>query len=196
MTTTTPSEHDHQVERGTAAGSVRTTTFDSGHQVPEGQVLGPVRAGDAVVMIGASGSGKSSLLAGVQDQVVSLDRLRALISAAGDQSATADAILLQHQLLTMRLSRGRTTYIDNVSSLSHHRRHLVDLAHAHGRRAVALWVDTPVETSVQRNALRPDHLRVPEDVLREQHREIGDAAELLELLRVEGFDEILHHRST
>ncbi|WP_051811878.1 AAA family ATPase [Kitasatospora sp. MBT63] len=196
MSTTSSSGHSHQVEHGPGAGSAGTATFDSGHQVPEGQVLGLVRAGDAVVMIGASGSGKSWLLAGVQDQVVGLDRLRALISAAGDQSATPDAILLQHQLLTMRLSRGRTTYIDNVSSRSHHRMHLVDLAHAHGRRAVALWVDTPVETSLQRNALRPDHLRVPEAVLREQHREIGVAAELLELLRVEGFDEILHHRGT
>ncbi|MFD0532277.1 hypothetical protein ACFQ1I_46155 [Kitasatospora arboriphila] len=72
-------------------------------------------------MIGASGSGKSSMLLTVAPhQIVSLDQLRAVVSEPGDQTATADALLLQHQILTMRLRRGLTTFIDNVSCESHH----------------------------------------------------------------------------
>ncbi|MFI9332154.1 hypothetical protein ACIGZJ_32010 [Kitasatospora sp. NPDC052868] len=43
-----------------------------------------------------------------------------------------------------------------------------------------------------RNPHRPDHQRVPEDVLRYQHRMARDAHHLLE---GEGFDEIRHHRT-
>ncbi|MFG2823348.1 AAA family ATPase [Kitasatospora sp. NPDC048365] len=99
-------------------------------------------------MIGASGSGKSTALATVAPhRIVSLDQLRAVVSVPGDQKATADALLLQHQILSMRLRRGLTTYIDNVSCESHHRRQLVDLAHAHGRRTVAVLVDAPLDFS-------------------------------------------------
>ncbi len=194
MSTMTPADSGRHPELE-APGTGDDRTFDD-QQAPGCHLLSRVRPGDVVVMIGASGSGKSALLTDVRHQAIGLDLLRSLISEPGDQTASADAVLLQHQLLTMRLSRGRTTYIDNVSSASHHRRHLVDLARAHGRRAVALWADTPVETCLRRNALRPDHLRVPEDILREQHQAIGAGAELLELLRAEGFDEILHHHGT
>ncbi len=58
-------------------------------------------------MIGAGGSGRSTLLATVPPhRIVSLDRLRAVVSEPGDQDSTADAVLLQNQILAMRLRRG------------------------------------------------------------------------------------------
>ncbi|MFI9365984.1 AAA family ATPase [Kitasatospora sp. NPDC053057] len=159
---------------------------------PEG-VLGPVKPGDLVVMVGCSASGKSSLLSAVPaHQIVSLDRLRAVASAPGDQDATADAVLLQHQILGMRLRRAKTSIVDNTSVEAQHRLQLVELAHQYGRRCVAAWVDAPLPTCLARNALRPDHERVPEDVLRWQHA-MARAARLT--LPGEGFDEIRHHRT-
>ncbi|MFB7675286.1 AAA family ATPase [Kitasatospora purpeofusca] len=160
---------------------------------PVRDTLAPAESGDLVVMIGASGSGKSTLLATVPPhRIVSLDRLRAVVSEPGDQAATADALLLQHQILSMRLCRGETTYVDNVSCEVHHRLQLVDLAHAHGRRAVAVLTDAPLELCLARNAARPDQERVPQDVLRWQHRMARSARELLP---GEGWDEIRHHRT-
>ncbi|MFJ4672831.1 AAA family ATPase [Kitasatospora purpeofusca] len=125
-------------------------------------------------------------------QIVSLDTLRAIVSEPGDQAATADALLLQHQILSMRLHRGLTTYIDNVSCEVHHRLQLVDLAHAHGRRAIAVLTDAPLDLCLARNDARPDQQRVPEDIVRYQHRMARSARELLPR---EGWNEIRHHRT-
>ncbi|WP_344641262.1 AAA family ATPase [Kitasatospora cystarginea] len=166
------------------------------HPTPEAPTmtttLDPVEPGDLVVMIGASGSGKfTTLLTIPPHQIVSLDQPRAVVSEPGDQAATPDAVLLQHQILSMRLRRGLTTFVDNVSCESHHRLQLVELAHAHGRRAVAILTDAPLDLCLTRNSSRPDHQRVPEDVLRWQHRMACSARDLLPR---EGFDEIRHHR--
>lgn len=160
------------------------------HSAP---VFGPVDPGVLVVMIGASGSGKSHLLRDLPaHQIVSLDRLRAVASEPGDQEATADAVLLQHQILGMRLRRSQTSIVDNTSVETVHRLQLVELAHQHGRRVIAAWVDAPLRICLARNARRPDHERVPEDILRWQH---AMARAVRELLPREGFDEIRHHRT-
>ena len=121
---------------------------------PVHDALAPIEPGDLVVMIGASGSGKSTLLATVPPhRIVSLDRLRAVVSEPGDQDSTADAVLLQNQILAMRLRRGLTTWVDNTSAEAHHRAQLVELGHQHGRRVVAAWVDVPLAVCLARNCL-------------------------------------------
>ncbi|MFF2123462.1 AAA family ATPase [Kitasatospora sp. NPDC058184] len=155
-------------------------------------VLDLVRPGDLVVMIGASASGKSTLLTNVPShQVVSLDRLRAAVSEPGDQGATPDALLIHNQIIATRLRRGKTTYADNTSVLAAHRVRLVRLARQYGRRAVAITVDTPLDTCLHRNAQRPDEQRVPDVVVRLQHRL---AAVVRTRLSEEGFAAVHHVR--
>ncbi|WP_329492541.1 AAA family ATPase (plasmid) [Kitasatospora sp. NBC_01246] len=154
--------------------------------------LASTRPGDLVVLIGASGAGKTTLLGSVPPhRVVSLDALRAGVSEPGDQSATPDAAVLQHLLLTMRLRRGATTYTDSTSVDIHHRAQLVGLARQFGVRPVALLVGTELEVCLQRNAARPPATRVPEDEVRRQH---ALALAAVATLPGEGFAEILHHR--
>ncbi|MFD4904189.1 AAA family ATPase [Kitasatospora purpeofusca] len=108
------------------------------------------------------------------------------------REATADAVLLQHQILAMRLRRAKTVIVDNTSVQQLHRLQLVELAHQYGRRALAAWVDAPLPTCLARNAARADHERVPEDVVRWQHAMSRSARHSLS---GEGFDEIRHHRT-
>ncbi|GAA2815278.1 hypothetical protein GCM10010441_44860 [Kitasatospora paracochleata] len=157
------------------------------------RALAPIQPGDLVVMIGPAGSGKSTLLSAVPaHRIVSLDHLRAVVSEPGDQNATSDAVRLQHQIVLARLLRGATTYVDNTSVEAPHRTELVGMADLYGRRAVAVLVDAPLQTCLDRNARRPAERRVPEDVLRWQH-DLARAAR--ELLPHEGFAEIRHLRT-
>ncbi|MFE4356113.1 AAA family ATPase [Kitasatospora sp. NPDC056800] len=163
------------------------------HSTTPDSVLAPIEPGDLVVMIGCAASGKSSLLSDIPaHQIISLDRLRAVASEPGDQASTADAVLLQHQILGMRLRRKKTSIVDNTSVEKLHRLQLVELARQHGRRVVAVWVDAPLPTCLARNARRPDRERVPEDILRWQH---AMARAARQTLPGEGFDEIRHHRT-
>ncbi|MFC8454198.1 AAA family ATPase, partial [Kitasatospora sp. NPDC057223] len=82
-------------------------------------------------------------------------RLAAPRRKPGDQTATAEAVLLQHQILLARLRRGATTYVDNTSLAPHHRAQLVELAHQHGRRVVAVHCDAPLPLCIERNQARP-----------------------------------------
>ncbi|MFJ1757289.1 AAA family ATPase [Kitasatospora sp. NPDC088134] len=155
--------------------------------------LTPVDEGSLVVMIGPPAAGKTTLLREVPaHQVVSLDLLRAAASRPGDQTATADALLLQQQILTMRLRRGETTYVDNCSLTPGHREQLLWLARQFARPTVAVTVDAPYDQLALRNCVRPAEQRVPEDFLRAAHRLARDARPLLE---AEGFDEIRHYRT-
>ncbi|MFF2821368.1 AAA family ATPase [Kitasatospora cineracea] len=155
--------------------------------------LAPVPDGALVLMIGPPAAGKSSLLRKVPaHQVVSLDRLRAAVSRPGDQTATADALVLQQQILTMRLRRGETTFADNCSLLQGHREQLLWLAREFGRPTVAVTVDAPFDQLVLRNSARSGPERVPEDYLRTAHRLARNARHQLER---EGFDEIRHYRT-
>ncbi|MFD5433753.1 AAA family ATPase [Kitasatospora sp. NPDC127067] len=157
------------------------------------RALDPVQPGDLVALIGCAASGKSSALRTIPPhQIVSLDALRAIVSEPGDQDATADAALLQHHILLNRARRGATTYVDNTSVEAQHRLQLVELAHQHGRRAVAVLVDAPLPECLARNAARPAQQRVPEDTVRWQHRMARSARELLPR---EGWDEIRHLRT-
>jgi protein phosphatase len=83
--------------------------------------------------------------------------------------ATADAFTLLHTIAGMRLRRGRLTVVDATNVQREWRRPLLELAHAHGRPAVAIVLDLPEEVCLERNRARRDR-RFGAQVVR-QHRE-------------------------
>lgn len=142
-----------------------------------------------VLMIGVSGSGKSTFasLHFRPTQVLSSDALRAMIADDPTaQGATEDAFDLLHRLLEMRLRRGRLTVVDATNVEEWARRELMALARRHRRPVVAIVLDLPFETLLERNALRADGAR-PRAALTRQARWLRDS--LLSLPN-EGFDAV------
>jgi predicted kinase len=132
------------------------------------RVVVPQRA--LVLLVGASGSGKSTFAARHfrPSEVLSSDAFRALVADdERDMSATADAFEALHLVAARRLARGRLTVVDATSVEPASRRPLLALAHTHGSVPLAIVLDLPVALCVERNAARGD-LRVPPWVVRRQ----------------------------
>ena len=143
-----------------------------------------------VVLIGVSGSGKSTFAARHfrPTQVISSDALRALITDdAAAQGATDDAFDLLHRLLAMRLRRGRLTVVDATNVEAWARAELLALARRHRRPGVAIILDPPVATILERNAARSEPR--PRAALTRQARRLRDT---LETLPDEGFRAVHH----
>lgn len=153
-----------------------------------------VPAGALVVLVGVSGSGKSTFAAMHFEptQVLSSDAFRAIVADdPADQRASRAAFELLHLAARRRLERGRLTVVDATSVSRAARRGLVGLARSSRRPALAIVLDPPLDVCLSRTAARLDRT-VAEDVVRRQH------AELQRWLAVEGglFDEgfaAVHH---
>ncbi|GLW07727.1 polynucleotide kinase-phosphatase [Microtetraspora sp. NBRC 13810] len=112
-----------------------------------------------VVLVGVSGSGKSSFAARhfAPTQVVSSDFCRGLVADdENDQSASADAFDVLHYIVGTRLRRGLLTVVDATNVQQAARRALVDVARAHDVLVDAIVLDVPEQLAVERNATRPD----------------------------------------
>ncbi|MFE5714514.1 AAA family ATPase [Streptomyces sp. NPDC056501] len=144
----------------------------------------------AIVLIGPAGSGKTTYASTWNPtQVLCLDQYRALISdQAGDQHATADAVVVLQRVLEARLSRGLTSVIDATNCEKTVRAGLVQTARRYDIPTVAVLMATPVSVCLERNADRPADRRVPEDILRAQHRAAVDCHPRL---TQEGFDHVV-----
>jgi protein phosphatase len=128
-----------------------------------------------VVLIGPSGAGKSTLAARhfSPTEVVSSDFCRALVS--GDESnvaATPAAFRVLHAIVKERLRLGRLAVVDATSVRAVSRKPLIALARKHGRPAVAVAFDLPLELCLERNRLRAGRI-VPEDVVRRQYEQMA-----------------------
>ncbi|MFD0201540.1 MULTISPECIES: polynucleotide kinase-phosphatase [Saccharothrix] len=112
-----------------------------------------------VVLVGASGSGKSTFARKhfLPTQVLSSDYFRGLVADdENDQSASAAAFEALHFVAGKRLDAGRTTVIDATNVQRSDRAQLVELARAHNVLPVAIVLDLPEEVCLARNASRPD----------------------------------------
>ncbi len=112
-----------------------------------------------VVLIGPSGSGKSSFgrKQFLPTEVVSSDACRGLVSDnENDQSATDDAFDLLHTIARKRLARGKLTVIDATNVQPEARKSLVELAREYHVLPVAIVFDLPEKLCHERNASRPD----------------------------------------
>jgi len=127
-----------------------------------------------VILVGISGSGKSTFARRhfAADEVLSSDRFRALVSGdEADQAATQEAFRRLHEALDDRLAQGLPTVVDATSTQTWARRKLLDAARRAGRPVVAIVLDLPLETCLERNAGRT-HRHVPPRAVRRQEREL------------------------
>jgi alkanesulfonate monooxygenase SsuD/methylene tetrahydromethanopterin reductase-like flavin-dependent oxidoreductase (luciferase family)/predicted kinase len=133
-----------------------------------------------VVLIGASGSGKSHWAADRYrpQEIVSSDHLRGVVgSGEHDLDASVDAFALLDQIVAARLRRGLTTVVDTLGLDPERRRAQRALARQAGLPAVAVLFDTDPALCRSRNAARDRS--VPAAVLDGQLRRVpAVAAEL------------------
>src|SRR5688500_7914347 len=112
-----------------------------------------------VVLIGPSGSGKSSFAARhfKPTEVLSSDFCRALVSDdENNQAATGDAFELLHYIASKRLAAGKLTVVDATSVKPEDRKPLVALARQYHCLPVAIVFNLPEKLCQERNAKRDD----------------------------------------
>ncbi|MFF9160023.1 polynucleotide kinase-phosphatase [Streptomyces longwoodensis] len=156
---------------------------------PQGRLL-PVTDLSLVVLVGASGSGKSTFARRhfKPTEVISSDFCRGLVSDdENDQSATRDAFDVLHYIAGKRLAAGRRTVVDATSVQKEARRQLIDLARQYDVLPIAIVLDVPEEVCAGRNASRPDRADLPRRVVRRHTRELRSSLRHLER---EGFRKV------
>jgi polynucleotide kinase-phosphatase len=139
-----------------------------------------------VVLVGASGSGKSTFAARHFSpwQVVSSDFCRGLVSDdPNDQAATKDAFDVLHYIVGTRLRRGLLTVVDATSVQRPARQALVKLAREHDVLVDAIVLDVPEQVAAERNVSRPDRDFGSHVV----SRQVRDLRKSLRGIRKEGF---------
>jgi protein phosphatase len=112
-----------------------------------------------VVLIGASGSGKSTFAAKhfAPTEVISSDRARGWVSDdETDQSVSGDAFELVRAIAEKRLKHRRLTVIDATNVRAADRKGWIEIARRWHALPVAIVIDPGIRTCVERNKQRPD----------------------------------------
>lgn len=139
-----------------------------------------------VVLIGASGSGKSSLARKLfkSTEIVSSDACRAIVSDnENDQAATPDAFDLLHYIVRKRLRNGLLTVIDATNVQKEARQPLIRIAREFHVLPVAIVLNLPEKVCQARNENRPDR-QFGSHVVRQQTQNLRKS---LKFLKTEGF---------
>lgn len=147
-----------------------------------------------VVLIGPSGSGKSSFARThfKPTEVISSDFCRGLVADdENDQSATVDAFAILHFIAGRRLAQRRLTVVDATNVQREARKPLVELAKQHDLFPVAVVLDTPEAICQERNRSRPDRA-FGAHVVRQQRSQLRRS---LKGLQREGFRRVSVLRS-
>jgi protein phosphatase len=148
-----------------------------------------VPTGALVVLIGAAASGKSTFAAAqfVADCVVSSDRLRAEMTAAPSDNVVFAEL---HRRLQARLAAGLVAIVDATNTDWMWRAELLADANRHGRPAIAIVFNLPLDVCLSRNAARSR--TVPASVIR---RQVADVTRDVDRLDLEGFAAVYVMRS-
>ncbi|MEU9061049.1 polynucleotide kinase-phosphatase [Streptomyces sp. NPDC048430] len=150
----------------------------------------PVTDLSLVVLIGASGSGKSTFARKhfKPTEIVSSDFCRGLVADdENDQSASRDAFDVLHYIAGKRLAGGRLTVVDATNVQPESRKQLVQLARQYDVLPIAIVLDLPEELCQARNAGRPDRASMPRHVVQRHRRELRRSLRGLER---EGFRKV------
>lgn len=142
-----------------------------------------------VVLMGASGSGKSTFARThfAPTEILSSDFFRGLVSNdENDQTCSADAFGALHDVLRRRLTRGLLTVVDATNVEEAGRRALLAIARETDTLSVAIALDLGVGVSHARNEHRPDR-QFGRHVVARQHGELRRA---LRGLSREGFHRV------
>lgn len=127
-----------------------------------------------VVLIGASGSGKSSLARKhfKPTEILSSDYCRGLVSDdENNQAATPDAFEVLHFIARKRLAAGKLTVVDATNVQPESRKPLVQLAREFHCLPVAIVLDMPERLCQDRNRNREDRDFGPH-VIRQQTQQL------------------------
>ncbi|WP_246150657.1 polynucleotide kinase-phosphatase [Streptomyces qinzhouensis] len=150
----------------------------------------PVTDLSLVVLIGASGSGKSTFARRhfKPTEIISSDFCRGLVADdENDQSASRDAFDVLHYIAGKRLAAGRLTVVDATNVQTESRKQLVRLAREHDVLPIAIVLDLPEEVCAERNATRPDRAGMPRRVIKRHRAELRRSLRGLER---EGFRKV------
>ncbi|MFC7930435.1 polynucleotide kinase-phosphatase [Streptomyces cinereoruber] len=167
-----------------------TTVTDSTTDTTAGRRTLPVTDLSLVVLVGATGSGKSTFARRhfKPTEVVSSDFCRGLVADdENDQSASRDAFDVLHYIAGKRLAAGRLTVVDATNVQQEARRRLVQLARTHDVLPIAIVLDLPEQVCRERNAARPDRADMPAHVIQRHRRELRRSLRGLER---EGFRKV------
>ena len=143
-----------------------------------------------VVLIGASGSGKSTFARKhfLPTEVISSDYCRALISDdENNLAATNDAFELLHYIAAKRLAAGRLTVADATNVKPEDRKPLIELARQYHCLPVAIVLNIPERICQDRNHVRTDR-RLGNHVA---HNQLQNLRRSLRGLEREGFRHVL-----
>jgi protein phosphatase len=139
-----------------------------------------------VVLVGASGAGKSTFAAKhfKATEILSSDGCRGLVSDdEGEMTATDDAFAVLHFIARKRLARGLLAVVDATNVQKEARAPLVALAREHHALPVAIVLDLPERVCQERNRGRADRDFGPH-VVRNQVRQLRQS---VRNLQKEGF---------
>ncbi|WP_432557491.1 polynucleotide kinase-phosphatase [Granulicoccus sp. GXG6511] len=133
-----------------------------------------VPAGGLILLVGVSGSGKSTFARAHfrPTEVISSDFCRGLVADdENDQNATADAFDVLHYIVGTRLRRGLLTVVDATNVQAKARAELVALAKRHHVLVDAIVLDVPESVAAERTAARADR-NFGRDVIKRQLRDL------------------------
>lgn len=142
-----------------------------------------------VLLIGASGSGKSTFAKKhfCKHEVISSDECRGMVSNdENNQDATRDAFELLHYIVGKRLKNGHLTVIDATNVQVESRKKLLQLARDYYVLPVAIALDLPEKICEERNIKRSDR-NFGNHVIRRQKQQLKRS---LKGLKREGFRKI------
>ncbi|SFJ47794.1 polynucleotide kinase-phosphatase [Thermoflavimicrobium dichotomicum] len=139
-----------------------------------------------VVLIGASGSGKSTFARKhfLPTEILSSDFFRGLIADdENDQSASKDAFEVLHYVAGKRLAAGRLTVIDATNLQEEGRKQLLEIAWKYHVIPVAIVFNLPEKICQEHNQARADRT-LPKGVI---HKHCVQLKKSLNKLKREGF---------